>query len=310
MNERSPFVAAGSVLGALACIAVLAYLAACGGGGSDPASAAQPQFGQMTLRITDSPVTSAERVVVEFTGLEIKPRRAAEPEVFNFDTPRRIDLLALDGGGSEILLDDETLPAGEYEWIRLKVNAGRNASDSFVELKDGSRHALYIPSGNQTGLKLIRGFTIGVGGTHDFTIDFDLRKSVIRPPGQDGDFLLKPVLRLVNNLEVGTINGTVAQALIVDGCEPAIYLYSGASVVPDDIGSATPPLASTAVRLDTASGIYRFRMGFVPAGAHTLAFTCAADDDDAELDDAINFAPPVNVTVSAGQTTTVDLPAP
>src|SRR5687767_5483056 len=89
MNERSPFAAAGSVLGALACIAVPAYLAACGGGGSDPASAAQPQFGQMTLRITDSPVTSAERVVVEFTGLEIKPLRAAEPEVFNFDSPRR-----------------------------------------------------------------------------------------------------------------------------------------------------------------------------------------------------------------------------
>jgi hypothetical protein len=310
MDKRSPFVAAGSVLGALACIAVLAYLAACGGGGSDSASAAQPQFGQMTLRITDSPVTSAERVVVEFTGLEIKPLRAAEPEVFNFDSPRRIDLLALDGGGSEILLDDEMLPAGEYEWIRLKVNAGRNASDSFVELEDGSRHALYIPSGNQTGLKLIRGFTIGVGGTHDFTIDFDLRKSVIRPPGQDGDFVLKPVLRLVNNLEVGTINGTVSQALVVDGCEPAIYLYSGASVVPDDIGSATPPLASTAVRLDATSGIYRFRMGFVPAGAHTLAFTCAADEDDAELDDAISFAPPLNVTVSAGQTTTVDFPAP
>ncbi len=310
MDERSPFAAAGSVLGALACIAVLAYLAACGGGGSDSASAAQPQFGQMTLRITDSPVTAAERVVVEFTGLEIKPRSAAEPEVFNFYSPRRINLLALDGGGSEILLDDETLPAGEYEWIRLEVNAGRNASDSFVELEDGSRHALYIPSGNQTGLKLIRGFTIGVGSTHDFNIDFDLRKSVIRPPGQDGDFMLKPVLRLVNNLEVGVIAGTVAQALVVDGCEPAVYLYSGANVVPDDIGSATPPLASTAVRLDTATGNYRYRMAFVPAGAHTLAFTCAADDDDAELDDAITFATPLDVTVSAGQTTTVDFPAP
>ena len=309
--QRSPFAAAGSVLVAIASIVLLALCVSCGGGGSEPASpGTPPRFGQFTLRVTDSPVTSAERVVVEFTGLEIRPRGGGEPEVFDFDTPRQIDLLALDGGGSEILLDDETLPAGEYEWIRLKVNAGRNASDSFVELEDGSRHALYIPSGNQTGLKLIRGFTIGVGSTHDFTIDFDLRKSVIRPPGQDGDFMLKPVLRLVNNLEVGVIAGTVAQALVVDGCEPAVYLYSGANVVPDDIGSATPPLASTAVRLDTATGNYRYRMAFVPAGAHTLAFTCAADDDDAELDDAINFAPPINVTVSAGQTTTVDFPAP
>ena len=198
MNSSSPFVAAGKVLGAVACIAVLAYLAACGGEGSG--SANTQQFGRLTLRVTDSPVTSARRVVVEFTGVEIKARDGGDTEVFD-SAPRQIDLLALDGGGSEILLSDEDLPAGEYEWIRLKVNAGRNASDSFIELDDGSIHPLFIPSGNQTGLKLIRGFTIGAGSTHNFTIGFNLRKSVIHPPGLGEPYLLKPVLRLVNNLE-------------------------------------------------------------------------------------------------------------
>jgi hypothetical protein len=56
---------------------------------------------------------------VQFTGLEVKPRAAAQPEVFDF-APRQIDLLALDGGGSELLLSDELLPAGEYEWIRSR----------------------------------------------------------------------------------------------------------------------------------------------------------------------------------------------
>jgi len=308
--KRSPFVAVGLVLGAVACISLLAVLAACGGGGGSGDGPETPQFGRLTLRITDSPVTEAERVVVQFTGLEIKPRAAADPEVFDFDTPRQIDLLALDGGGSEILLSDEMLPAGEYEWIRLKVNAGRDASDSFIELEDGSRHALFIPSGNQTGLKLIRGFVIGVGSAHNFTIDFDLRKSVVHPPGLGEPYLLKPVLRLVNNLEVGTIDGTVAQGLVVDGCSPAVYLYPGAGIVPDDLGSAVPPLASTAVNLDDATGAWRFRLAFVPAGAHTLAFTCAADDDDAELDDAITFSAPIDVTVVPGQTNTVSFPAP
>src|SRR3954463_9723226 len=242
MKQRSPFVAAGMVLGAVACIVTLAILAACGGGGDSTDAPAAPQFGRLTLRITDSPVTAAKRVVVQFTGLEIKPRAAAQPEVFDF-APRQIDLLALDGGGSEILLSDELLPAGEYEWIRLKVNAGRDGSDSFIELEDGSQHPLFIPSGNQTGLKLIRGFIIGAGGTHNFTLDFDLRKSVIHPPGLGEPYLLKPVLRLVNNLEVGSIAGTVAAGLVVDGCHPAIYLFSGAGVTPDDLGSAAPPLA-------------------------------------------------------------------
>jgi hypothetical protein len=282
-------------------------LAACGGGGS--ASESAPQFGRLTLRITDSPVTSAQRVVVEFTGLEIRPVGASAPEVFDF-APRQIDLLALDGGGSEILLSDELLPAGEYESIRLKVNAGRDASDSFIELDDGSVHPLFIPSGNQTGLKLIRGFVIGAGSTHNFTIDFDLRKSVVHPPGLGDPYLLKPVLRLVNNLEVGTIEGTVAPELVVDGCVPAVYLFTGADVVPDDIGSVTPPLATTAVNLDETTGIYRFKVAFVPAGPYTLGFTCAADDDSAEIDDAITFAAPINATVTAGQTTTVEFLAP
>ena len=310
MNKRSPFASVGLVLGAVACIVMLAYLAACGGGGGPPKPPDKaPQFGHITLRVTDSPVAHAKRVVVQFTGLEIKPRDAAQPEVFDF-APRQIDLLALDGGGSETLLADEMLPAGEYEWIRLKVNAGRDGSDSFIELDDGSRHPLFIPSGNQTGLKLIRGFVIGAGGTHNFTIDFDLRKSVIHPPGLGDPYLLKPVLRLVNNLEVGDIAGTVAQALVVDGCHPAVYLYSGANVVPDDLGSPTPPLTSTAVNLDNATGAYRYHLAFVPAGAQTLAFTCGADKDDAEVDDAITFSAPVNATVVAGQTTTVDFTAP
>jgi hypothetical protein len=309
MNRRFPSAAVGSVLGAVACILVLAILAACGGGGSDAPSAPPPQFGKLNLRITDSPVTSAKRVVVQITGLEIKPAAAAQPEVFDF-APRQIDLLALDGGGSEVLLSGETLPAGEYEWIRLKVNAGKDGSDSFIELDDGSVHPLFIPSGNQTGLKLIRGFTIGAGSTHDFTIDFDLRKSVIHPPGLGEPYLLKPVLRLVDNLEVGTITGTVAAGLVVDGCKPAVYLYSGAGIVPDDVGSATPPLATTAVTLDNSSGDYRFKLAFVPAGANTLAFTCAADKDAADADDALSFSAPLPAAVVAGQTITVTFPAP
>jgi hypothetical protein len=311
MRKKTSPTAIRNVLGAVACIVLLAYIAACGsGGGSDDVSGSSPapQFGTLNLRITDSPVTSARRVVVQFTGLEIQRAGAATPEVFTF-APRRIDLLALDGGGSEILLANESLPAGEYESIRLRVTAGRDASDSFIELDDGSVHPLFIPSGNQTGLKLNRGFTIGAGSTNNFTIDFDLRKSVIHPPGLGDPYLLKPVLRLVNNLEVGTIDGTIANALVIDGCEPAVYLFSGPNVVPDDLGGTTPPLASTAVNLDTTTGAFRFRLGFVPVGAHTVAFTCGADDDGAEVDDALVFSAPLGATVVSGQTVVVHFAA-
>jgi hypothetical protein len=71
-----------------------------------------------------------------------------------------------------------------------------------------SPHDLTIPSGAETGLKLIQGFTMPVGGVANFTVDFVLSKSLIAPQGQSPDYLLKPVLRLVDNAQVGTISGT------------------------------------------------------------------------------------------------------
>ena len=287
--------AAGAGVAALSLI-----FAGCAGGSSDSGDT-----GRITLQVTDSPITEASKVVVEFTGVELKP--AGDGPTVNFDfEPRQIDLLALNGGGSEILIEDEPVPAGEYSWMRLKVNAGRDASDSFIELTDGSQHALFIPSGNQSGLKLIRGFTVGAGQVTDFTIDFELRKSVIHPPGLGEPYLLKPVLRLVNNLEVGVIEGTVAASIAAENCAPAVYVFTGADVTPDDLGSAASPLVTTGVALDEASGEFRYRIGFVPAGSYTVALTCQADDDGAETDDAITFVDASNTAVTAGNVSTVD----
>jgi len=280
-------------------------------------SSSDEEVGRMTLSITDSPVTDAEQVWIEFTGVEVKARAEGAPEVFDFDTPRQINLLALDGGGSEILLDNVLLPAGEYEWIRLKVNAGLDGSDSYVVTTSGGEVPIFIPSGNETGLKLVSGFTVGVGSIVDYTIDFDLRQSLTWASGLGDVYTLKPALRLVDNLEVGVIAGTVGEphrTRIADGtCIPAVYLYTGSVDTPDDYGSATaPPLASTAVNLNDATGDYVYRLAFVPAGSYTVALTCDADADLGATDEApdvVAFIDPQAVTVAAGVTETVNFPA-
>ena len=278
-------------------------LTGCGGSGTEDRS---DPFGKLNLGVTDAPIDGVKHVVVEFTGVEVKAVNDANPDVFDFTTPRRIDLLALEGGGSETLLRDEVMPAGNYEWIRLKVNAGRTASDSYVDLADGSRHALFIPSGNQSGLKLIRGFTIGAGSTSNFTIDFDLRRSVIRPPGQNGDFVLKPVLRLVDNLQVGTLSGTIAPALVTTPCTPAVYVFTGADIVPDDVGGTTEPFLTARVIQSETTGAWGYRIGFMPVGPYTLALTCAASADDPELNDTLAFVKTKNASIVVAQTTTAD----
>jgi hypothetical protein len=76
------------------------------------------------------------------------------------------------------------VPAGRYQSIRLLIEAQQNQPSSYIDFASGARYPLYVPSGSESGLKLIRGFTVAAGSNSNFTIDFDLRKSVIAPPGQ------------------------------------------------------------------------------------------------------------------------------
>lgn len=285
-----------------ALLAVMALLlSACGSSG--------PGTGTLTLGLTDAAVTDATDVVIQFTGIELKPKGGNSVN-FDFPAPRQIDLLALNGGGSTSLVEGVTVPAGDYEYVRLKVNAGRTGSDSYIDLTDGSRHALFIPSGNQSGLKLVGAFSVPEGGFANFVIDFDLRKSILDPPGQDGVYLLKPVLRIANSSEVGAISGTVATATATAAnCAPAVYVYAGSNATPGDEGSANAPLTSAAVALNTTSGAYEYTAAFLPPGAYTVAFTCDAALDDPETGgDAVTFQAPTNVTVTTGSTATVNFP--
>jgi len=160
-----------------------ALLAACGS--SDGDGGGQAQTGFLKVGITDAPVDMAAAVVVKFTGVELKPQGGPAFSI-DFPTPKSLDLIQLQGEDRALLLDGEEILAGEYEWMRLKVEADPNvAGDSYLQLEQsGAECEMRIPSGDQTGLKLIHGFTIGGGTTTDFTIDFYLRKSIVAPPGQ------------------------------------------------------------------------------------------------------------------------------
>ena len=290
-------------------------LTACGGGGGGDSST-----GTLDLAITDAPVDAAKAVVVEFTGVELQP---AEGERIEYDfidesgdpDSREIDLLALTGGTSELLLDGVTLPAGDYNWIRLKVNAERGVIDSYIDLLDDSRHSLYVPSGSQSGLKLNRGFNVPVDGTASFTIDFDLRKSVHNPSNPADDYFLRPTLRLVDNNTDGALSGIVSGIENDPDCNDnvdyigAVYVFNDGDVV-DDVDGVDDPVTSAMVPND---GNYAYTVAFLPEGDYTVAFTCDADIDDSTIDeDSVDFVGEAVVTITAGKTTMQDfqIPAP
>jgi hypothetical protein len=298
-------------------IAGLAFLGltACGGGDDGP------KDGRVSLSITDAPVDDATSVVVQFSGVAFK-RAGAPAETVQALTPspRQLDLLQYQEGRAALLLDGVTLPAGDYEWVRLIVDNEPGVRDSYLVQTTGEECEMRVPSGAESGLKLNRGFSLPADGSVALTIDFDLRKSVHAPPGQEGAttdctqaYLLRPSLRIVDDANVGAIAGVVDSALVGAECLPKVYVFSGASVVPDDIeeSGATPdidPIVVAGVTIANGAAAYGYRAAFMPPGAYTVGFTCG--DDDPTNDEALTFLTPQNVTVQANLISTADFAPP
>lgn len=280
-------------------------LSACGG--------SSVGTGQAKLSVADAPVDGAEAVVVKFTGVELTGN-GGNPVTITFPQPKTIDLLNQSGTASAVLFD-QPIPVGSYGQIRLMVVADGDPGNSYITLSDGTMHGLQVPSGAETGLKLVSGFTVTSSGVVDYTIDFDLRKAITCPPGQAPVCTLKPTETLVDNTTVGNIQGVVDNTLVPDGCTPGVYLYNGTVSAPEDINSAAAssdtnqPIASK-VPVATSQPPFYYQFTFLPPGTYTVAFTCQAGmDNPDQVDSAVTFNPiKSGIAVAAKQTVTVDFP--
>jgi hypothetical protein len=294
--------------------AALLPLAGCGGSGSSDAT------GYLSLGISDAPVHDAQKVCITFDEIEFKGQGASF--VVPLDPAETVNLLDFQGNNAAPLLFREELPAGNYQWMRLGVDAveGSNggAGDtggaecdgeaSYMVMNDGTVHNLYVPSGAETGLKLVSGFTVPVNASADFTAEFDLMKSITTPPGGMPDVTLRPTIRLVNNVDVGTLTGQVAAELATaESCAPSVYVFDD-GVVPNaiDVGDVVDPEDPVATAMvnehlnDAGLTVYDYTVGFLLAGDYEVAFTC----------DGETFEPAAGkgATITEQQLTTVDFP--
>lgn len=300
---------------AVSLCALLVGLAGCGGSGS-----AEPvaSTGSFSLGISDAPISGASKVCIAFTEIEL--HRQGESVIL--DVADTINLLEFQGGNAFPLLLNEQLEAGQYQWLRLGVDAVRSGGGGLGDGESGVEGAcdgagsyivingaytnLYVPSGAESGLKLVGGFTVPAGGSADFTAEFDLFKSITAPNGLQPDVVLRPTIRLVNNVEVGTLTGQVSNGLVnpVDqvieaACDPWVHVFDnpeGALVGDDSIASA---MVSTETN-NAAETEHNYTIGFLRAGDYKAAFTCNGSDFEP--------AAGLDVTISPRTVTTVDFP--
>ena len=325
MNRKSPVLINFIVT---TCVALL--LTACGGGGGSSSG----DSGTMSLSITDAPVKNEDiaKVIVCFTEVIIHPSNGDpdrhEPVADESDGDlcpgRAIDLKELTNGNS-VLLGEFDLPAGDYSWIRLDIDPAHtvivertvNGDPDELETPSDPADTLYDPalldcsSCDQSHLKLNRSFTIENSGWTNFTIDFDLRKSltlqlpqseiVVDVEGRpDYAYKLRPTLRILDTELASTfIWGAVTDALPTGG-DPSscrVYTYTGdmVTVVPDDIcnDGCVPGLLPGDRPLDIAlvegptGGPFTYRTGSLYPGTYTAALFCELDDPD--VDEALAY---------------------
>lgn len=292
-------------------------LAACNSSDNDDNTA------MFSLGVSDAAVDQAARVLVCFSSVELvgnglPPQRfqvggengavaANDLCIDNSGNPipntKGVDLLTLQGAAAEDLVSGAEVPAGNYGQLRLDIAEG-----SEIELVDGTVTDLRIPS-NQLRLD---GVTLTANQTFNYTLEFDLRKAVVAPPGL-AHYLLKPRgLRLVNNAEVGHIESQVSEALLLqNGCNvtpdelntpvAAVYIYTGHDValgdMSDNSNEDNGPYASAAVYYDGAAS-YEFSIGFVEQGNYTAGVTCNTTDDP-ETETELEFFYGENIEIQA-----------
>lgn len=275
---------------ATALTGLFVILTGCGGGsGSGPIDA----VGRISLGISDGPIHNAKKVCITFDEIEFM--RQGTSTVFDMNLASPVNLLEFQGMNAFPLLTNEVLAAGQYQWMRIGVDAEMGStgsandmlgascdgSGSYIVMSDNTMHNLFVPSGAETGLTLVGGFTVPVNGTADFTAEFDLMKSITAPMGLSGDVVLRPTIRLVDNVEAGTLTGQVGNDLATAGsCAPSVYVFDD-GVTPNAINGTDDPVATAMVNAQTDNAgqtQYHYTVGFLLADDYEVAFTCNGTD--------------------------------
>ena len=180
--------------------------------------------GTLGISLTDTP-GDYDHVFVTIKEIQIKQGldNGESGWLTGFTVDQTFDLLELQNGALADLGLAE-LEAGKYNQIRLILSLEPIAPHPFANyvVIEGAQEEEYVigeegeyytiqelkvPSGLQTGIKIVQGFTIEVGGSTELILDFDAEKSVVQA-GNNIDWLLKPTIKVLETITY-SVSGVV-----------------------------------------------------------------------------------------------------
>ena len=195
-------------------------IAACGGSGGG--SSGSGGTGTLSLSLQDAPATEDYQAVY-VTIKEVRVHKGgSEDNDASWETVASpnatYNLLELVNGVREEL-GLATLESGSYSQMRLILgqvpDSGINILSEahpfpnyVIEKGTNAVHELKVPSGYQTGIKIVKGFSINTNQTTELILDFDASRSVVKA-GSSGKWLLKPTIKVLELIDYALIKGLI-----------------------------------------------------------------------------------------------------
>jgi len=225
-----------------------------------------PGMGTVRISMTDAPaaIEAVDLVVREVAVHRTGANDTSGWTVVRADTDTTIDIVGL-RNGRFVTLGSEQVESGSYDQVRLKLGTGSTIT------VDGTTSPLTVPSGAQSGLKIMGPFTVPRNGTVDVALDFDAARSIHQTG--TGAWIMNPVIRVVVLNETGAIAGMLSPAT-----DATVYAMMGT----DTVSSAIP----------FAGG--EFKLVALPLGIYTVSVDVASGYNDTTL---------THVVVARGDTT-------
>lgn len=180
---------------------IILFITGCNSESTNPAN----EKASFKLYMVDSPAMfDAVNIVVTrvevHKGIEEDDTTGGSGWYVINNIPHTYNLLEL-RNGTKVVLGDTLLPPGHYSQVRLIIGEGSNV------VVNGVPFPLIIPSGPQTGVKLINGFDLEGGSQYAFTLDFNVSSSIIVTG--NGKYKLKPTIRMMEDEVSGSISGQI-----------------------------------------------------------------------------------------------------